>query len=51
MRHTADTAFTAHRPGMAWSGAVTPRRDGLIGVRRSVRVSATALRMETAPPD
>ena len=51
MRITADTAFTAHRPGMCRSGAVTPRRDGLVRVRRSVRVSAIALRMETAPPD
>jgi hypothetical protein len=44
--------YPAHRHGLApWVGAVTPRGDGFIRIRRSVSVSAQALWRETAPPD
>jgi hypothetical protein len=49
---TQTIGFPAHRHGLApWVGAVTPRVDGFIRIRRSVSVSAQALWRETAPPD
>jgi len=45
--------YTAYQTRFAaWLGAVTPRRSaGFIRIRQSVRVSASALWKETAPPD
>ena len=51
MRVNYMTFCTAHLAGFGWQGAVTPRVDGLIRVRRGAGVSALALWRETAPPD